>query len=164
MARSFIDPSLVEMALPKGPGWEWNPGATFVTAFNNAQENKRANEKMAMEQQLSEILFPAKKAQAEFTIKQLAYESGLLENSYKSRSAELEERYRLIKSGGLNQAVSGSGGGSAADANSTGPDGKYKSRYGFGLGMKTQTTPAARPKVSWKVVTPATPATPQPGP
>jgi len=98
------------MALPKGPGWEWNPGATFVTAFNNAQENKRRNEEMEMDKQLSAILFPAKKAQAEFTIKQLAYESSLLENSYKSRSAELEERYRLIKSGGLNQAVSGSGG------------------------------------------------------
>jgi hypothetical protein len=162
MARSFIDPSLVEMALPKGPGWEWNPGATFVTAFNNAQENKRANEKMAMEQQLSEILFPAKKAQAEFTIKQLAYESERMENSYKLLNEDTDERRRLLResrSSGLSSGV-----GSATDANSTGPDGKYKSQYGFGLGMKTQTTPAARPKVSWKVVTPATPATPQPGP
>ena len=115
------------MTLPEGPGWEWNPGATFVTAFNNAQENKRANEKMAMEQQLSEILFPAKKAQAEFTIKQLAYESGLLENSYKSRSAELEERYRLIKSGG------GAVGTGASVAQSSQP-----SRYGGGVATLLQ--------------------------
>ena len=106
MANSFIDPALVRMTLPEGPGWEWNPGQTFVTAFNNAQENQRLQQKRAEEAELAAILLPAKRAQAEFTLKQLAYESGLLENSYKSRSAELEERYRLIKSGGTNQAGS----------------------------------------------------------
>ena len=114
------------MTLPEGPGWEWNPGATFVTAFNNAQENKRANEKMAMEQQLSEILFPAKKAQAEFTIKQLAYESERMENSYKLLNEETDERRRLLRE-------SRSGGSGASVAQSSQP-----SRYGGGVATLLQ--------------------------
>jgi hypothetical protein len=74
MARSFIDPSLVEMALPKGPGWEWNPGATFVTAFNNAQENRRANEKMALDQELAAILLPYKQQTAALELEKLQQE------------------------------------------------------------------------------------------
>ena len=105
MANSYIDPSLVRMTLPEGPGWEWNPGQTFVTAFNNAQENKRANEKMAMEQELAAILLPAKAAEAEYNIKKLQLDSEFLTTFHKARTAALPGAYR-----GVNQAVSGSGG------------------------------------------------------
>jgi len=105
MANSFIDPSLVRMTLPEGPGWEWNPGATFVTAFNNAQENKRRNEEMEMEQELAAILLPAKAAEAEYNIKKLQFQSELLTNFHKANTAALPAAYR-----GVNQAVTGSGG------------------------------------------------------
>jgi hypothetical protein len=143
------------MTLPEGPGWEWNPGATFVTAFNNAQENKRANEKMAMEQQLSEILFPAKKAQAEFTIKQLAYESERMENSYKLLNEETDERRRLLRDGGRV---------GNPNTSNVAPAGGYQSRYGFGSKLSpVSTTPQTAQPTTRKVgsgLMPKTPKTP----
>lgn len=92
------------MSLPEGPGWEWNPGQTFVTAFNNAQENQRLQQKRAEEAELAAILLPAKRAEAEFNIKKLALDSQLIEKIYKTRSAALDESYR-----GVNQAVTSGG-------------------------------------------------------
>lgn len=108
MARSFIDPSLVALATePVAPPWNWNPGATFQTAFNDAQTNQRAQEKAAMDRELNAILFPAKKAQAEFTIKQLAYETELLSDTFKTRTAELDGRRRLLREGRIGGSGSG---------------------------------------------------------
>ena len=98
MANSYIDPSLVRMTLPEGPGWEWNPGATFDTAFNNAQENKRANEKMAMEQQLSDILLPAKQAQANYEVVKLGYQTKLLEKLFNEQTKALPGAYNGVMS------------------------------------------------------------------
>jgi hypothetical protein len=89
------------MALPKGPGWEWNPGATFVTAFNNAQENKRANEKMALDQELAAILLPQKRAEAEFNLKKLAYDTERLTLVNKLGIEEIETKRRFLKTNGL---------------------------------------------------------------
>lgn len=74
MANSFIDPNLVRMALPEGPGWEWNPGQTFVTAFNNAQENQRLQQKRAEEAELASILLPYKKQVAALELEKLQQE------------------------------------------------------------------------------------------
>lgn len=74
MANSFIDPALVRMSLPEGPGWEWNPGQTFVTAFNNAQENKRLQQKRAEEAELASILLPYKKQVAALELEKLQQE------------------------------------------------------------------------------------------
>jgi hypothetical protein len=72
MAGSYIDPSLVALATePAAPPWNWNPGETFVTAFNNAQENRRANEKAAQEAELNTILFPYKRAAAALELDKL---------------------------------------------------------------------------------------------
>jgi hypothetical protein len=147
----------VNITNPKPIPWGWNPVATFQTAMTEAQENNRAQERFAIEAELSRILLPEKMAKAEFNIKKLAYDSKLLELSHRAETADLDNRMRVIASGG------NSGGGADAGATSN-PDGSFKSKYGFGLGMNTQTTPAARPKVSWKIVTPAAPATPQTGP
>ena len=74
MANSFIDPALVRMTLPEGPGWEWNPGATFVTAFNNAQENQRLQQKRAEEAELASILIPYKRQVAALELDKLQQE------------------------------------------------------------------------------------------
>ena len=136
------------------PPWGWNPVETYLTAYTTMQENQRAQEKAGMEAELSRILLPEKAAKAAFNIKQLAYESKLLEKSYNAQSADYDERMRVI---------SGGGGGADADPTSN-SNSTFKSQYGFGLGIKPQTAPAARPKVSWKIVTPVVPATPQTGP
>lgn len=74
MANSFIDPSLVRMALPEGPGWEWNPGQTFVTAFNNAQENRRRNEEAELENWMTRTLLPYKQQAAALELEKLQQE------------------------------------------------------------------------------------------
>jgi hypothetical protein len=127
MARSYIDPSLVAMAAqPAAPPWDWNPGATFTRAFNDAQENKRAQEKMALEQELAQILLPQKRAEAEFNLKKLAYDSELLTSRYKLMNEEIDERRRIIRTGGVSGGGGGVGQGSLGAAAPT-------SRYGGGV-------------------------------
>jgi hypothetical protein len=62
------------MTLPEGPGWEWNPGQTFVTAFNNAQENQRLQQKRAEEAELASILLPYKRQSAALELDKLQQE------------------------------------------------------------------------------------------
>ena len=62
------------MTLPEGPGWEWNPGATFVTAFNNAQENQRLQQKRAEEAELAAILLPYQQQKAALELDKLQQE------------------------------------------------------------------------------------------
>jgi len=113
------------------PPWNWNPVETYLTAYTTMQENQRAQEKAGMEAELSRILLPEKAAKAAFNIKQLAYESKLLEKSYNTQSAELDDRMRVISSG----AASGTTAGQAN--NPTG--GVYQSKFGFGRSI----TPAS---------------------
>lgn len=142
MANSFIDPSLVKMALePAAPPWNWNPGATFVEAFNASQENRRRNEEMAMEQELSRILFPAKAAEAAYNMKKFEYDSKLLEQIYKTKSAALDRSYRGITSAIGGSTGNGGGGGNAGTANQSGG---YQSRFGFGSKLPSQSVPATR--------------------
>ena len=71
MANSYIDPSLVRMTLPEGPGWEWNPGATFVTAFNNAQELQNRKRKIELDNEITKLLMPYKMKQAALALDEL---------------------------------------------------------------------------------------------
>jgi hypothetical protein len=124
------------------PPWNWNPAATFITAYTTMQENQRAQEKAGMEAELSRILLPEKAAQAEFNLKQLAYESKLLEKSYNAQSADYDERMRVI-----------SGGGGGADADSSDPtDGSKRSDVVDISGFNIPT--ANRPTTSGKVKLP----------
>ena len=107
--------------------WGWNPAATFQTAFNNAEENRRAQEKMAMEQELYKILLPEKIARTEFNLKELAYASKMMEQSYRAQSADLDARYRAATSSGR----SGSGSGSNAAGNVVGGTGQQESEDAF---------------------------------
>ncbi len=108
---SFITPV---RPIDTAPPWDWNPGATFLTAFNAAQENKRRNEEAALEMELAQILLPAKKAEAEFNMKKLAYDSQLLEKIYSTKSAALDASYR-----GITSAVGGGSGGGGGGQGST---------------------------------------------
>jgi len=94
--------------------WDWNPGQTFVTSFMLAQENQRAQQKAAQEAELAAILFPAKKAEAEFNMKKLAYDSQLLEKIYATKTAALDASYK-----GLTSAVTGGGSGGSSSGGGT---------------------------------------------
>jgi len=72
MARSYIDPSLVALATqPAAPPWNWNPGATFVEAYNESQRTKMAREKMELDNWMTQTLFPYKQAQAQLELQKL---------------------------------------------------------------------------------------------
>jgi hypothetical protein len=94
--------------------WGWNPAATFQASFIAAEENQRAQEKMAMEQELYKILLPEKIAKTEFNLKELAYASKMMERSYRTQSADLDARYRAATSSGSGASsnVAGNGGSS----------------------------------------------------
>jgi hypothetical protein len=66
---SFIKPIVIDE--DPAPPWGWNPIATFQTAFNDAQRNKREQEKMALEMELAEILLPYKKETAALQLEKL---------------------------------------------------------------------------------------------
>jgi hypothetical protein len=96
---SFISPV---RPIDTAPPWDWNPGQTFVTAFNESRLTKAKSEQLQMEAELERILLPAKVAKAEYDIKKLGYDSQLLEKIYRTQSAALDSSYR-----GINSAVGG---------------------------------------------------------
>jgi hypothetical protein len=112
MAESWL--RSYPISAPDPVPWGWNPAATFQTAFNDAQENQRAQEEMQMKAELSRILFPQKQAEVEFNLKKLAYESENLTNAYKLQSEMIDERRRIIRTGGSGASsnVAGNGGSS----------------------------------------------------
>jgi hypothetical protein len=124
MAESWL--RSYPIAAPDPVPWGWNPAQTFQTAFNNAQENQRAQEEMQMKAELSRILFPQKQAEVEFNLKKLAYESENLTSQYKLLSEEQDAKRRFLRSGGLGGGQGGGGGGNNAPAAPT-------SRYGGGV-------------------------------
>lgn len=100
---SFISPVRpVETGVP----WGWNPAATFQASFIAAQENQRAQEQFQMKAELDRILFPVKKAQAEFTLKELAYESENMAGKYKLMGEVMDAKRRILRSGGGSGASS----------------------------------------------------------
>jgi hypothetical protein len=111
-------PTLQATPIIDVPPWNWNPVATFQTAYNNAQEEKRAQETFEIGMQLEQILLPAKIAKAEYDTKKFAYDSKLLEKIYRTQSAALDNSYR-----GVTSAIGSTGSGSMVQ-------GSQPSRYG----------------------------------
>jgi hypothetical protein len=97
------------------PPWGWNPVATFQTAYNDAQEEKRAKQEFDLGMQLEQILLPAKIAKAEYDTKKFAYDSKLLERIYRTQSAALDNSYR-----GVTSAVGGGSSGSSSTVQGSG--------------------------------------------
>ena len=71
MADSFFTPRAVE---PIGVPWGWNPAATFVAAYNQSAENRRAQEKAELDAWMTKTLFPLKESQAKLEIQKLQNE------------------------------------------------------------------------------------------
>jgi hypothetical protein len=117
------------------PPWGWNPVATFQTAYNDAQEEKRAQQEFEVGMELEQILLPAKIAKAEYDTKKFAYDSKLLEKIYRTQSAALDNSYR-----GVTSAVGGSrgSGGSGASSNVAGNGGGSTPRTGSNVATLIQ--------------------------
>jgi hypothetical protein len=121
MAESWLRSYAIDA--PDPVPWGWNPAATFQTAFNDAQAEKRAQEKMALENELAQILLPQKRAEAEFNLKKLAYDTERLTLVNRLQTEDIEERRRILRSGGLGGGQGGGGGGNNAPAtNAQQPD------------------------------------------
>jgi|688.fasta_scaffold293109_2 hypothetical protein len=113
MLTSVLSP--ISITTPDtAPPWGWNPAATFLTAYNTQAQARREQEKFNMAMQLERILLPAKAAQAEFTLNQLAYETENMANSYRLQNEMVNERRRIIRTGGSGASsnVAGNSGGS----------------------------------------------------
>jgi hypothetical protein len=93
MARSFIDPSLVALATqPAAPPWDWNPGATFVRAFNDAQALQLKREEIENERQIMEILLPYKVKKAQLDLEELRSDVKVNEAAIDLRREEIKYR------------------------------------------------------------------------
>lgn len=68
---SFISPV---RPIETGPPWNWNPAETFQSAFISAQENRRAQEKAAIEMELAQILLPVKQKTAALALDKMQFE------------------------------------------------------------------------------------------
>lgn len=132
---SFL--SSVPFAAPEVMPWDWNPAATFQTAFNNAREEQRAQQEFQLGMELEKILLPAKIAKAEYDTKKFQMDAQVLERIYRNQTAALDQSYSGIKS-----AIGGSGSG-VAGGGAVQTQGGYQSRFGFG--SKIAPTPAAAP-------------------
>lgn len=100
--------SRVPISAPESVPWNWNPGATFVTAFNDAQENQRAQQEFQMDMELEKILFPLKVQTAQMNFEKLVQD--------RDRTMLLNEQIRQARrnaSGGINSAISGASNGGA---------------------------------------------------
>jgi hypothetical protein len=114
--------------------WNWNPVETFLTAYTTVQENQRAQEKAAVDAELSRILLPAKAAEAEYNLKKFTLDAQLLEKLHRTKSASLDATYR-----GINSAVGGGASGTTAGQANNPTGGVYQSKFGFGRSI----TPAS---------------------
>lgn len=137
---SFL--SAVPFVAPEPVPWNWNPGATFMQAYYDAQENQRARQEFEVQQELSRILLPAKAAEAEYNLKKFQLDAQLLEKMHKAKSASLDAAYNGITSAVTGRGASGSGASSnvAGNVGSSNQAGVYQSRFGFGSKL---TPPAA---------------------
>jgi hypothetical protein len=64
----FLDPV---RPIEQGPGWNWNPGQTFVTAFNDAKKQQALLEKNRLDMELEQILMPYKAQKAALELDKL---------------------------------------------------------------------------------------------
>jgi hypothetical protein len=72
MAQSFL--SAVPFAAPDTMPWNWNPGQTFLTAYYDAQAEKRAQQEFQAAQEMDQILFPIKQQQAQLALEKMNLE------------------------------------------------------------------------------------------
>lgn len=140
MARSWLSSVPFDAPKPAVP-WGWNPAATFMTAYYDAQENQREQQEFQMKAELQRILLPQKQAEAEFNLKKLAYDSKLIEESFRARTAVLDAQYRAATSSGR----SGSGSNAAGSVGSPNQQQVTDPRNPLFYFQSRNTTPAPAP-------------------
>jgi hypothetical protein len=130
MLTSVLSPT--RLINPEPMPWNWNPAATFQTAYNDAQEEKRAQQTFDLGMQLEQILLPAKVAKADYEMKKLGYESKLLEKIYRTESAAMDNAYRGVTSA-VGGGQGGGGGNNAPATNAQQPPTTTTDNYFTGI-------------------------------
>jgi hypothetical protein len=92
MAQSFFQPVKVTAQDMGAPPWDWNPGATFVAAFNDARALQLKREQMENERQIMEILMPYKVKKAQLDLEELRSDVKLNEAALDLRREEIKYR------------------------------------------------------------------------
>jgi len=113
---------------PAAPPWNWNPGATFVQAFNDAQSLQIKREEMENERQIMEILLPYKIEKAKWDISNLKADVNLAKAVERERAANVSyknamaEEIRRGRGRGSNASAQWLGPGKGFSSGSTGGD------------------------------------------
>jgi hypothetical protein len=90
---SFITPV---RPIDTAPPWDWNPGATFTRAFNDAQELQVKREQIENERQIMEILLPYKVKKAALDLEKLRSDVKVQEASVDIERDRLNFRNRAL--------------------------------------------------------------------
>lgn len=93
----FLD---VVRPVEQGPGWNWNPGQTFVTALNEAQKQKALLEKNQLDMELEQILMPYKSQKAALELDKLQAETEYLAGHTELQRAQTQQKREMLN--GLN--------------------------------------------------------------
>lgn len=93
----FFDPV---RPVEQGPGWNWNPGQTFVTAFQEAQKQKAVLEKNQLDMELEQILMPYKAQKAALELDKLQAETEYLAGHADLQRAQTQQKREMLN--GLN--------------------------------------------------------------
>lgn len=68
---SFIQPV---RPIDTAPPWNWNPGETFVDAFNVSRLTKAKSDQLQMETELEQLLFPVAQKKAALELDKMQFE------------------------------------------------------------------------------------------
>jgi hypothetical protein len=142
---SFIQPV---RPIDTAPPWDWNPGQTFVTAFNQTSLAQAESEKLRLANELETFLIPLKQKKAAFDLDKIQYETELQSVVLDRARQAQRQSYRdeISRAKGL-------GGNNAPATNAQG----FQSKFGWGSKIATPPQAASRPKLTWQVVAPAQP-------
>jgi hypothetical protein len=144
---SFIQPV---RPIDTAPPWNWNPGQTFVDAFNESRLTKAKADQLQMEAELEQLLFPVAQKKAALELDKMQFE-------VERQSLMLDmarDAQRQVHRSQMSGLTGGGGGGNNAPA--TNAQG-FQSKFGWGSKIATPPQAASRPKPTWQVVAPAQP-------
>lgn len=108
---SFIQPV---RPIDTAPPWNWNPGQTFVDAFNESRLTKAKADQLQMEAELERLLFPVAQKKAALELDKMQFEverqSLMLDMARDAqRQAHRAQMSGLKGSSGSGSTVPGSG-------------------------------------------------------
>ncbi len=97
---SFIQPV---RPIDTAPPWDWNPGQTFVTAFNQTSLAQAEAEKLRLANELETFLIPLKQKKAAFDLDKIQYETELqsmvLDRARQAQRQSYQQQINQVKNG-----------------------------------------------------------------